>query len=113
MVFHQHNILVYASVTDCRVCTFLLSVQMLSPPGQEEFGTFSESFRQNSLSLNSTHYQIQMNRLMQEHSSNASVIFTSLPAIPNDLRKAKDFYSAMDTLSCKYTMLSVCIYSYG
>ena len=85
----------------------LLSVQMLSPPGQEEFGTFSESFRTNSaLSLHSAHYHTQINRLMQEHSSNASVIFTSLPAIPDDLREAKDFYDAMDTLSCEFTVLS-------
>ncbi|XP_064392785.1 solute carrier family 12 member 9-like [Halichondria panicea] len=77
-------------------------VHMLSPPGQEEFGTFSESFRTNSaLSLHSAHYHTQINRLMQEHSSNASVIFTSLPAIPDDLREAKDFYDAMDTLSCQ------------
>ena len=36
---------------------------------------------------------------MREYSSNAEVIFTALPPIPDDLSRAHDFLEELDTLS--------------
>ena len=82
------------------------TTQMLSPPDEEDFCTFSESFRAGAKLGRSHHYHKQINTLMQQYSNYASVIFTSLPPIPNDIILAQDFYEDMDTLSCKLRRLA-------
>ncbi len=90
------NLLLYSAKYITIILLFLL--QMLPCPSDANFSTFSDSFRVgSSLALHR-----QMNGLIQEHSNNASVIFTALPNIPTSEGQAKEFYDAMDTLSSEY-----------
>jgi len=75
----------------------------VTPKDADIQSTFTESFIKESLQnrVESLRNLNSINRLMQQHSSNAGVIFTALPPTPDPSRPvdAASYINDLDTLS--------------
>lgn len=75
--------------------------QIVPPFDQDLLSTFTESFIKEGVGEKEKGLRNlkAMNTLMQQNSSNASVIFTALPPMPEDIRDAARYIGDLNALS--------------